>query len=102
INSGPFSADSALLTLNSGTSHIHFLSQSYIALNPYAGQTYYDVSYEGTAGSLGKTQTGKVSYNRVEFKGNGTFIKDNQIKELILTAGKTYTLDAGSTQTVTD
>lgn len=102
INSGPFSADSSLLTLNSGTSHIRFLSYSYVALNPYEGQIYYNVSFEGSAGSLGKTQTGKTYYNRVEFKGDGSLIKDNQIKELILTAGKNYTLEVGKTQTVTD
>ncbi|UKB83032.1 hypothetical protein LF887_18755 [Chryseobacterium sp. MEBOG06] len=99
-----FSASSSLLTLNSGTSHIHFLFSS-SRLLPFPGQTYYNVSFEGTDGSLGyaySQATAKVYYNRVEFKGNGSFIKDNQIKELILTAGKTYILDAGNTQTVTD
>ncbi|WP_300686366.1 hypothetical protein [Chryseobacterium sp.] len=96
-----FNASSSLLTLNSGTSHIHF-SGSWPTLNPYAGQTYYNVSFAGIKGILGSEQSGKVYYNRVEFMGNGDLVKENQIKELTLTAGKTYTLDTGSTQTITD
>ncbi|KFF24583.1 hypothetical protein [Chryseobacterium vrystaatense] len=96
-----FNASSPLLTLNSETSHIHF-SGNQPTLKPYAGQIYYNISFEATKGILGNNQSAAVYYNRVEFKGNGDLVKENQIKELILTAGKTYTLDAGSTQTVTD
>ncbi|SHG78742.1 hypothetical protein [Chryseobacterium vrystaatense] len=99
--SSEFNASYSALTLNSGTSHVHF-SGTFSLLAPYAGQTYYNVSFEGADGTLGSSQTGTVLYNQVMFKGNGRMVKDNEMKELILAPGKIYTLDAGTTQIVTD
>ncbi len=101
---GNFSANSSSLALHADMSHIHFTgSQGYPSLKPYAGQHYHYISFEkpGLEGNLGYDQTNKVRYDRVTMKGNGKLIKDNEMGELILAEGKTYSLEAGSTQTVT-
>ncbi|UKB83037.1 hypothetical protein LF887_18780 [Chryseobacterium sp. MEBOG06] len=101
---GNFSADSPVLTINAGTSHIHFTGVTgYPSVKPYAGQHYHYISFEkpGLEGNLGYDQTGKVYYNRITMKGNGKLIKDNEIGELVLAEGKTYTLDGSAAQTVT-
>ncbi|KFF24586.1 hypothetical protein [Chryseobacterium vrystaatense] len=101
---GDFSADSSYLTLNAGTSHIRFTGVlGYPKVKPYAGQHYYNISFEKAEleGNLGYVQSGKVYYNRITMNGNGKLIKDNEIKELILSEGKTYSLASSSTQTIT-
>ena len=100
-----FNTNQANITLNAGTSHIHFPNISSFQFTegilPYQGQTFYNVSFENSngGGSLGGNQTGTVYFNRVEFKGNGNIYQNNQFKELVFNAGKTYTLQANKTQT---
>ncbi|MFP3835627.1 hypothetical protein, partial [Chryseobacterium sp. SIMBA_028] len=102
-NSGAFAAKSTLLTLNAGTSHIRFTGLGNCKLWSNAGQHYNNVTFENTGtGTLGYSNpTGKVYYNRVEFKGDGVLVSDNELKELIFSEDKTYSLEAGKTQTVT-
>ncbi|MFP3835642.1 hypothetical protein, partial [Chryseobacterium sp. SIMBA_028] len=63
---GNFSANSSALTLNAGTSTIYFTGLGYPELQPYAGQHYYNVSFEAAYNAVfGGTQSAKVYYNRV-------------------------------------
>ncbi|MFP3548827.1 hypothetical protein SB748_36165, partial [Rhizobium sp. SIMBA_035] len=79
-NSGAFAAKSTLLTLNAGTSHIRFTGLGNCKLWSNAGQHYNNVTFENTGtGTLGYSNpTGKVYYNRVEFKGDGVLVSDNE------------------------
>ena len=102
-----FNTNQANITLNAGTSHIHFPNISSFQFTegilPYQGQTFYNVSFENSngGGSLGGTQTGTVYFNRVEFKGNGNIYQNNHFKELVFAPTKTYQLSSGKTQTIT-
>lgn len=102
-DNGAFSSNASGLILNAGTSSLHFTGGNSL-VDPYTGQTFNNVSFEesSTSGQLGKEQSDKVYYNHVEFKGDGKLMMDNEIKELILMAGRTYALESGKTQTVTD
>ncbi|CAH0193512.1 hypothetical protein [Chryseobacterium sp. Bi04] len=110
--SSSFSTSSPNVTLNAGTSHIRFtdfINASNFpirGLQPYSGQTFYNVSFGNTAvnggGSLGGVHSGTVYFNRVEFKGDGAIFGDNQYKELIFSSGKAYTLQVNKTQTIGD
>ncbi len=62
------------------------------------GHIFYDVTFEGPLGVLSEN----AQFNRVEFKNNGNIGGNNTIKDLIFTAGKTYTLGQASTQTITN
>ncbi|UHO37137.1 hypothetical protein H5J24_15415 [Chryseobacterium capnotolerans] len=107
-----FNTNSSYITLNAGTSHIHFTvfdkanNDNYFhGLLTYGGQTFYNVTFENATsnggGTLGGNHSGKVYFNKVEFKGDGAVYGDNQFKELVFSAGRTYTFPAGNTQTIT-
>ncbi|WP_241283129.1 hypothetical protein, partial [Chryseobacterium timonianum] len=104
-----FNTNSSYITLNAGTSHIHFTvfdkanNDNYFhGLLTYEGQTFYNVTFENATsnggGTLGGNHSGKVYFNKVEFKGDGAVYGDNQFKELVFSAGRTYTFPAGNTQ----
>jgi hypothetical protein len=105
-----FDTKSANTILNSGTSVFHFTAQVTNSSSSYgiqgsAGQTYYDVIFEnpsstGTAIGPGGTTVSNLNFHNVEFKGGGYIYGFNKYDQLILTAGKSYVLEAGSTQTV--
>ncbi|WP_131327936.1 hypothetical protein [Chryseobacterium vrystaatense] len=105
LNEGDFEAASSNMTLDAGTSHIHFTGVTGSPkLKAYSGQHYYNISFEkpGLEGTLEGSQTGSVYYNNVIFKGNGKLNGGNEIKELVLTGAKKYTLQAGKIQKITD
>ena len=82
-------------TINAGTSHIHFTQiMGGNGLVANASQTFYDVTFEGPYGKV----SGGAKFNRTEFKQNGQISGSNTYKELIFSAGKTYTLESGKTQ----
>ncbi|WP_145854974.1 hypothetical protein [Pedobacter suwonensis] len=98
-----FITNSSLVTLNAGTSHIHFTifsNSSSTGLLGFAGQTYYDVTFEGVLGKISAT-TGLLKLNKVEFKNDGLVNGDNEYKKLIFAPTKTYTLQSGKKQTIT-
>ena len=95
------------LTLNAGTSHIHFNGAN-CQLSSIQGQVFYDVTFENPATSVslsGGSSINNTRFNRVEFRGNGSINGYNTFKELILAPAKNYTLQSylnqSYTQTVT-
>ena len=105
-----FKTNSSLVTLNAGTSTIHFTTfvvgynnPSY-GLFPYPGQTYHNIIFEASGGVI-NTVNGTMpnaNFNNVEFKGNGNIYGDNTFKNLILAPTKTYLLEPNKTQTITN
>ncbi|MDN3692741.1 hypothetical protein QWZ06_10850 [Chryseobacterium tructae] len=105
-----FNTKAANTILNSGTSVIHFTAQiinssSSYGIQGFAGQTYYDVIFEnslstGTAIGTGGTSASSLNFHHVELKGGGYMYGFNKYDQLILTAGKSYVFEAGSTQTI--
>ena len=93
-----FKAISSYTKVNAGTSHIHFMTSAtgYSGMFANLGHIFYDVTFEGPLGVL----SGNAQFNRVEFKNNGNIGGNNTIKDLIFTAGKTYTLQNSRTQTI--
>ncbi|MBD8346630.1 hypothetical protein [Dysgonomonas sp. HGC4] len=105
INSYYMYMNSASITLNAGTSTIHFMGTT-AYLYPYEGQVYYNVVFENEASSTsciqsGGTATKNINFNRVEFKGDGLIYGYNTFKEMIFSPGKTYLLGNNVTQTIT-
>jgi hypothetical protein len=100
-NRGVFNTNSSTTILNAGTSHIRFMGSATISngLVGYAGQTFYNVTYED-ATSSGASMSGGLNFNRVEFKGNAYIQGDNTFNELILASGKEHILSASRTQTI--
>ncbi|MDH6354177.1 hypothetical protein M2132_000499 [Dysgonomonas sp. PH5-45] len=110
ISGYTFNVSTSMVTLNAGTSHIHFMtsfSNIYLyGLRTYPGQTFYNVTFENansTVAHIYNTASGaeKVTFNRVEFKGGGYIQGNNTFKELVLLGNKPYSLESGRTQTVT-
>lgn len=104
-----FLAYNTALTVVAGTSHIHFVNfqNGYntpaYGLRPSQGQSYYDVTFEGTGGIINHTATSPVvSFNQVEFKGDGVINGSNNFKRLIFAPTKTYKLASSRTQTITE
>jgi hypothetical protein len=98
-----FKTTQSSTTVYAGTSHIRFTSGTAngYGLQPKDGDHYYDITFEsGTSPGNIDSHTGAVYFNKVEFKGNGTIKGNNEFKQLILTAGNTYQLQNGNTQTI--
>lgn len=110
--SGSFNTNSSATILNAGTSHIHFMSNlAYSGITnglvPYNGQQFYNVTFENKdspgAPIVNNVSSGRLTFNRVEFKGGGYILGNNTFNELILGGiGKEYTFQANTTQTVND
>lgn len=110
VNSS-FNTNSQYVTLNAGTSHIIFSSLTLspilspnpntYGLIPYTNQTFYDITFQ-KFGSLGGLHIGTVYYNNVIFLEDGNLYSDNSIKNLTLSATKTYILPVGKTQFITN
>ena len=84
-------------TLNAGTSHIQFLNgSSNNGIYSLSTQTFYNVTFYNADGII----RGGSKYNKVEFKYGGVINGENTFKDLVLTAGKTYTLQNATTQTI--
>ena len=106
LNYGSFNTNSANVTINAGTSNIHFpnfnrdynYSTAY-GLITYVNQTFYDVSFEGTGGVI-NSNGGNTTFNKVTFLGDGRITGTTTIKNLVFSPSKTYVLDAGKTQTI--
>ena len=102
-----FITSSSLVTLNAGTSHIHFTNfvkdynTSYQGFSVNGGQTFYDVTFEGTGGQI-NPHSGIVNFNKVEFKGDGAINGNNTVKTLVFSPTKTYVLASEATQTITN
>ncbi len=106
------------LSLQAGTSQIRFTgADPYFYNYNGGGLTFHDVVFEHASGS-GLLYVSNGTFSHVEFKGNGTvrygnaftnltfggngsLYNDNTIGNLTLTAGKTYMLGSGNTQTIT-
>ncbi len=103
-----FKAASAIFTLNAGTSHIHFTefltdyNIGYYGLRTIDKQVYYDVTFEKTGGVIATPLNNTVSFNKVEFKGDGRIEGNNKFKQLMFSRTKTYELQAEGTQTISD
>ena len=95
-----FTTNSALTKVNAGTSHLYFTKSNITSfgygLSAHASQSYFDVTFQSTGGVI----SGGAKYNRVEFKGDGSMYGNNTFKDLLFTAGKTYTLEVARTQTI--
>ncbi|MGU3377050.1 Ig-like domain-containing protein [Chryseobacterium sp. M5A1_1a] len=100
-----FNTSSAAVTLNAGTSHIHFTNfvttTTLYGLIGRTGQVFYDVSLDNVNSSIGQIISGNnLSFRRVELKGSATISGNNNFGELFLGTGKTYTFSNNSTQTI--
>ncbi|SHL87986.1 Ig-like domain-containing protein [Chryseobacterium polytrichastri] len=107
---GIFNISGANITLNAGTSHIHFNpNTTFTSSNTLigrAGQTFYDVSFEGTttvgAIAVGGTAAAPLNFHNVEFKNNGRISGYNNFEELFFGTGKSYVLERNTTQKITN
>ncbi|MBD8346632.1 hypothetical protein [Dysgonomonas sp. HGC4] len=99
--------NSTLLTLNAGTSTVHFVDSNIAYLHSAKGQTYYNVFFENPNSTLSSIQAGggtaadNVKFNRVEYKGDGSIYGYNTFKELVFAPSKSYLLVSSATQTIT-
>ncbi|WP_282629645.1 hypothetical protein [Empedobacter sedimenti] len=93
-----FRTNNPQTTVNAGTSHIFFTTSNSASngLNTNPTQTFYNVTFGGPLGSV----HGGANYNQVDFKGNGIINANNNFKNLLFTPTKTYTFEAGKTQTI--
>ncbi len=93
-----FRADSPDLTVNAGTSHIYTYNSFYC----YSGQQFNNLTFTraGDITSIGSSLANPVYFNKVVFKGNGTLKGYNTFNTLEFSAGKTYSLESGVTQTI--
>lgn len=97
---GSFNTNSNSVTLNAGTSHIHFTGTvNGYGIQGYIGQVYHDVSFENP-NAINGSISGGLTFNRAEFRGGGSFSSDNTFDKLLLLGNKVYKLQAGKTQTV--
>ncbi len=102
--SSVFNTSSNSVTVNAGTSHIHFtgsITSTGTGLRAYNGQAYHNVSFESASATMGEIYSnGTLTINRAEFRGGGRLMGNNTFNELILLSNKTYQLEANKTQTV--
>ncbi|SKB75277.1 hypothetical protein SAMN05660477_01021 [Soonwooa buanensis] len=97
-----FQTNSAVTTINAGTSHIYFtgrVTSSSYGLTAYQGQNFYNVTFEEQANI---NLTGSANFNQVEFKGNGNISGNNTFKTLIFAPAKNYIIEANKKQTITN
>ncbi|WP_412850771.1 beta strand repeat-containing protein [Chryseobacterium sp. PMSZPI] len=111
--SSTFNTANPNLTVNAGTSNIHFTNLSSLSVNLYgfiaqAGQNFYDLTLDNvnslptTRIISGGTAANPLNFHKVELKGSATILGYNNFNELFLGAGKTFTLASGATQTITN
>lgn len=101
-----FRVDNGGVTLNAGTSHIHFIESNQASLNGYTGHKFYNVSFGNTntnSGIIGSGSTlGSLIFNKVDAQSNLNIQYNIKAQELYLYPGKTYILTSGKTITVQD
>ena len=105
-NSASFRTNISDITINAGTSTIVFTqlytsTLSVLGLYPNSNQTFYNVLFE-KEGSLGYESANNVTYNRVEFFGNGQLYGSSTINDLVFNTQKTYILQQNVNQNVTN
>jgi len=99
----------APFTLNAGTSTLRFTgnnnNQTGMTLyNTSANFYFYNVEFTGPSGTgyiYNSNPAYSGNFNNVTFNGHGTITGNNTYNNIAFTAGKTYTLPASRTQTIT-
>ncbi|MBL7704500.1 MAG: T9SS type A sorting domain-containing protein [Taibaiella sp.] len=91
----------ANFTLDAGTSHIYYDHTGTQNFAVKGGQLFYDVTtINPSSTTVFSTHSGNVTYRNMHLKGNANINDANVYENLQLTAGKTYSFKAGSTQTI--
>src|SRR5699024_5940944 len=84
-------------------------NESYGRFSAYPGQVFYNVSFENTnldrpyiiRGYSSLNSDNPITFNKVEFFGDGKIEGYNEFDTLILHGGKTFQFEAGKSQTIT-